>query len=99
MYGSIYRCRVQSGREQAVLEMIERWHRELRPKLPEFVRDGFYRSQSHPGWYFGYVVFETKEAYERNANDPDQDRWFRDFRELLDGEVAWEDGELIQSVG
>jgi hypothetical protein len=41
------------------------------------------------------VVFESKEAYQKNASDPEQDRWFRDMMTLCTKEPAWFDGDVI----
>ena len=40
------------------------------------------------------AVFESKETYEANANDPAQDAWYRKFRALLTADPEWNDGEV-----
>ena len=40
------------------------------------------------------AMFEDKEAYFANANDPEQDRWYQRFRERLEVDPVWEDGEF-----
>ena len=44
------------------------------------------------------VIFESKEAYVRNADSPDQDVSYRSMLEFLDGEPEWHDGEIVYST-
>ncbi|MBI4505724.1 MAG: hypothetical protein HY691_09340 [Chloroflexi bacterium] len=44
------------------------------------------------------VVFQDRETYMRNADDPDQDRWYKELRVHLAGDPEWEDGEVLLSV-
>ena len=41
-------------------------------------------------------IFENKEAYQNNANDPEQDRWFRRTMEHLESEPDWHDDEFTE---
>ena len=41
-------------------------------------------------------IFDNKELYRKNADDPDQDRWFRRIMEHLESEPDWHDGEFIE---
>jgi len=40
------------------------------------------------------AVFDTRETYRANADDPAQDRWYRGLREDLEAGPTWEDGEI-----
>ena len=42
-------------------------------------------------------IFESKETYQKNANDPDQDQWFQRIMEHLESEPQWHDGEFSES--
>ena len=42
------------------------------------------------------AVFTDKASYVANANDPEQDRWYRGLRELLAADPTWEDGEISE---
>jgi len=95
MYGSIFRLRARPGQERALVEWVERWNRERRPKVEGFVTAYVYKSEKHPGEYINAVVFESREAYLKNADDPEQDRWYREMRALLESDPEWEDGEVI----
>jgi hypothetical protein len=54
-----------------------------------------YRMDANSNEYFMAVVFEDKETYFRNANDPRQDARYREFVAYLDGEPEWHDGEIV----
>jgi quinol monooxygenase YgiN len=95
MFGSVFRMRPRPGQEAAVLEMGRRWERERMPKAEGFVSYYTFKSQSRPGELIGVVIFESEEQYRRNAEDPDQDRWYREFRALLEDDPEWNDGEVI----
>lgn len=41
------------------------------------------------------VVFQDRESYFANANDPAQDEFFQRMMEMLDGEPVWHDGEIV----
>ena len=45
----------------------------------------------------GVAVFESKEAYVANANDPEQHEAFTKMMEHLEAEPSWTDGEYIRS--
>ena len=32
---------------------------------------------------------------ERNGRDPEEDRWYRQLRALLEADPEWEDGEIV----
>ena len=43
-------------------------------------------------------IFEDKEAFMSNANDPEQDCRFRRVMEHLESEPRWNDGEVYDSL-
>ena len=98
MYGSIFRMRPKAGHEQAIAEMVEQWHRERRPKVEGYVATYLFRPDNRPGEAIGVAVFASREAYRKNADDPDQDRWYRQMREHLEADPQWEDGEITFSA-
>jgi quinol monooxygenase YgiN len=98
MYGSVFRLRPKPGQDQAMIALMERWGRERRPKVEGFVSAEVYRSEAHPGEYLNTVVFTSREAYMKNADDPEQDAWYRELRALLESDPEWEDGEVVVSM-
>ena len=42
------------------------------------------------------AIFENKEKYWANANDPEQDKRYQEFSQYFDSEPEWSDGEWLQ---
>jgi quinol monooxygenase YgiN len=95
VYGTVYRYRPLPGKEAEVLEYHRRWKAERWPQVSGLITEYVYRSASRPGEYVAAAVFESKEAMERISQDPEGDRWYRQFRALLQADPEWEDGEII----
>jgi hypothetical protein len=93
MYGTIARISPKPGMNKAVLQAIEEWQRDRRPGVKGAV--GGYVYQLDQGGMMLVYVFESKETYVANAEDPAQDRWYQKFRALLTKEPEWNDGEVI----
>jgi antibiotic biosynthesis monooxygenase (ABM) superfamily enzyme len=95
MYGTIMRYRTKPGSEAAALALTKEF---LADPPAGFVASYTYRLDSGGDEYVTAAVFNDKDAYLRNANDPRQDQWFKRFQALLAGDVEWNDGELIEAV-
>ena len=95
MYGTIARLRPNRGQETALDEIGQRWLRERAPTVPGFVAQYVLKSEQHPGEVLTLTVFDSKAAYRQNADDPDQHRWFEQFRALLAAAPEWNDGEVL----
>jgi quinol monooxygenase YgiN len=94
MFGTIFRMRPKQGQEQALVQMLERWERERRPQVAGFVASYLLTSRTNPGEVVGVAVFDSEQSYQKNANDPEQDRWYRELRALLESDPEWNDGEV-----
>jgi quinol monooxygenase YgiN len=98
MFGSVFRLTPLPGHEQTMIELMERWNRERRPKVEGFVAAYVYKSESRSGEYVNAVVFKDRESYMKNADDPEQDRWYREIRAHLASDPEWEDGEVVYAM-
>jgi len=96
MYGTIARMRVKPGMADRLQEMTRA--EESRSAIPGYVATHIYQMDSDPNEYYMAVIFESKEAYVRNADSPEQDASYRGMVELLDGEPEWHDGEIVYST-
>jgi quinol monooxygenase YgiN len=94
MFGTIFRMRPKPGQIGAVEEHMRRWQRERRPKVAGVVASYLLTSRAHPGDLVGVAVFDSEEHYRANADDPEQDRWYRDLRALLEDDPEWNDGDI-----
>ena len=92
MYGTVARMRAKPGSGEQVLAVM-REYEDI--EIPGFVATYFYRLDDNENDYYMAVVFEDRESYRRNADEPAQDERYRRLRELLDDDPKWHDGEII----
>jgi quinol monooxygenase YgiN len=95
MYGTIFRMMVKPGKESDLRAVFQKWERERKPKVAGAVASFVLKSDRVPGEYLGVAVFKDKKSYTANAKDPEQDKWFRQMRLLLQSDPEWNDGEYI----
>jgi quinol monooxygenase YgiN len=98
MFGTIYQMKPRAGQEQAVAEHLRRWERELRPNVKGAVAGYLFRSKSQPDTLVGVAVFDSESSYLANADDPAQDGWYRQLRELLEVDPEWNDGDILVAI-
>jgi hypothetical protein len=94
MYGTIMRARVKPGLEGVADELGRRWLRERAPAVAGFIGEYLIKSTNHPGEWASLAIFDSEENYRKNANDPEQDRWYRELRATLEADPEWFDGEI-----
>ena len=97
MYGSIFRMKLKPGQGQKLMDMFQEWERERKPKIKGAVYSLVLKPDNKPDELVGVAIFPDKASYKANADDPEQDRWYRKMRESLSEDPAWEDGEFIQA--
>jgi hypothetical protein len=95
MYGS-----VMIGRLAAPIEKVEAvskaWERGKGASTPGFLESVVLEADDGKTVVVG-ARFEDKATYLALADDPDQDRWWREeMAPLLDGEPQWIDGTWRQ---
>lgn len=98
MYGSVFRLRPRPGQDDALLDELKRWREERYSHAIGFVGWVCLESQSHPGEYVNTLVFDDRETYMRNANDPEQSLWYHRLCSLLESDPEWEDGDILWAV-
>jgi quinol monooxygenase YgiN len=91
MYGTIARIRVKPGGEAKLRQMSQ----EYAADIPGFVFQIVYRSDADPNENWLVVGFESKEAYHKNAQSPEQAKRYEQYLTLLEGPPEWHDGEII----
>ena len=96
MYGTIARIKAKTGQEKAIVGLMDEWSKSRAPKVKGAVAGYLYKLDKKPGEYMMVAVFQDKATYTANAQDPQQDAWYRKVRALLESDPVWEDGEIIQ---
>lgn len=95
MYGTVARVKVKPGGFDAAVKLMQEWDRDLRPKVDGAEGGYLFKLDKDPNQAIIVAVFRDKEAYLANAENPEQDKWFRRFSEHLDGDPEWNDGEIV----
>ena len=95
MFGTIARLRIKPGMDARMLELS---HEYDTLDIPGFRGDLVYQSDDDPRVWYMVVVFESREAYVANAEDPAQDARYARFRELLDADPEWNDGAIVYNT-
>ena len=93
MYGSIARLHLKPGKD----EELRRMGQEMAPQIPGFVSQQVYRMDADSNELYLVVAFENEQAYRANAESPEQQQRYEQFRALLDADPEWHDGEIIDS--
>lgn len=99
MFGTIFRMRPKSGQEQTVEQLFRRWEQERRTRATGFVDGYLLTSRSNPGEMVSVAIFDTEANFRKNAEDPDQDRWYQELRAALQTDPEWNDGDATTLAG
>jgi quinol monooxygenase YgiN len=94
MYGTGARMKVKPGRVEQIMELTREFEAA---QVPGWVGEYVYQMDADANEYYAAIIFESKEAYQANANRPEQDAFYRRFVELLEEEPEWHDGEIVYS--
>ena len=97
MYGTVARLRVKEGQEKALIANMKKWDRERGPKVKGYIATYMYRLDKDPSKMILAVVFKDKASYFANANNPEQDKEYRELRKHLVATPQWNDGEIVAS--
>jgi predicted ester cyclase/quinol monooxygenase YgiN len=97
MFGTIARLRPKAGRQADVIRLFEEWGRERGPRVAGALGGYLMRPLNRPDEHIAVAIFADRATYEANANDPQQDAWYRRLREVLEADPIWEDGEYVVS--
>jgi hypothetical protein len=95
MYGSVFKMRALPGKEQELLQTGEQWQREYGSSTPGYVGEYVYQLDSDPRAFVVAVLFESREAYLKNADNPRQGAFYQRMRALLEADPEWNDGQVV----
>ena len=95
MYGTVAHMHAKPGMEQELTELFREYeHTPVAGSVAVYV----YQMDSDPTEFALSVVFESKEAYFANANNPEQNTRYEKMVKLLAGEPQWNDGAIVHSM-
>ncbi|HWO94056.1 MAG TPA: antibiotic biosynthesis monooxygenase [Dehalococcoidia bacterium] len=92
MYGTVARMKAKPGMGQQLLDVARSQWEE---RIPGIVSECIYQADADGDEYWLTVVFESKEAYRKNAESPEQDARYRKLRALMAADPEWHDGEVV----
>ncbi len=95
MYGTVARMKIKPGTAARMQEYAKSYEGL---NVPGQINTYVFQMDADANELYLVAIFDSKEAYEANANDPSQDARFRQMMELLDGEPEWHDGEIIYAM-
>jgi len=93
MYGTCAKMPVKPENRPQLMQLMDS---QDYPAVPGFM--GSYVLAENEGddcWVL--AIFSDREAYERNADDPAQHERYLAYRDLLEAEPEWHDGEILAS--
>ncbi len=82
------------GKRQAIIDHMERWGREQRPKAKGWKTTILAVGNANPDEIVGAVTWDNTENYFANAARPEQDAWYQEFRSLFATEPQWFDATI-----
>jgi quinol monooxygenase YgiN len=97
MYGTVATMRAKPGHEQDIQRMNQEFDTDRARAVPGFIASYVFKTDRDPNEFVLVAVFRDRDTYRANADDPEQDRWFRQLREHLEADPAWIDGEVVFS--
>jgi quinol monooxygenase YgiN len=94
MYGTIARIHPKPGSQEAMRALAEEWEAKRGQVAGSratymFVPD--HNPYDEPTTFM-IAIFDDEASYRANADDPEQDAWYRRMRELLEDDPDWMDG-------
>jgi hypothetical protein len=90
MYGTVARTRVKAENRDKLREVLEK---QNAAQVPGYVAGYMlWENDSDAAWLF--AIFEDRESYDRNADDPSQHERYVEYRALMEVEPEWHDGAI-----
>jgi hypothetical protein len=91
MYGTVARIKIRPENQVTLEEIFRR--QDYSRAADGFVHSMlFFEETGMGGWLV--AVFRDKESYERNADSPEQDHRYQEWRALLETDPEWHDGHV-----
>jgi quinol monooxygenase YgiN len=95
MFGTIARLQLKPGALPQLQAMGEQLSGDSRLKQNGHIATYIYQRSEDPNEVWLVVMFESKEAYYKNAESPAQHEQFTQMSQLLAAPPEWHDGEVI----
>ena len=92
LYGTVAKMKLKPGAEEKMMKAME--------QVDEGGREGHvatyvFKSDADPNVHYVTTIFESRDAYKKFADSPEQDKRFQQMREMLAADPDWHDGEVV----
>jgi len=91
MFGTVAKMKVKPVGDAALIA----WGNALTKMIPGLLNSTIFKDRNEPHILWLSVVFETEEAYRKNAESPEQHRRWQQMRSALEEDIEWHDGDVI----
>jgi len=91
MYGTLARMKATKENQQKLREMMDP---SAQREVEGFVASYVVTPDQRDDEVWLLAVFEDEASYKKNAASPEQDKEFRAYRALLEGDPEWIDGTI-----
>ena len=91
MFGTVAKMKLKPGAEDKMMTAMEGSANSQEGHVATYV----FKSDADPNVHFVTTIFESRAAYKKFADSPEQDKRFHKMRELLAADPEWHDGEVI----
>lgn len=90
MYGTVAKTRVKPENRDKLRDVMKK---QTAAQVSGFVAGYMlWENESDTAWLF--AIFEDRETYDRNADDPAQNERYMEYRALMEDDPEWHDGEI-----
>lgn len=97
-YGTVGRFRIKAGHMDDAIAILKEWERDRKPTINGAVGGYTLQPDLDQDSLFVMAVFADQKAYLANADDPEQDTWFRRLAEHFAAEPEWHDGQVVTGL-
>jgi heme-degrading monooxygenase HmoA len=91
VYGTVAKMNLKPGSDEKIMKAMEGADLGRVGHVATYV----FKSDADPNVHFVTTVFESKSAYKKFADSPEQSKRFAQMRELLAADPEWHDGEVV----
>lgn len=91
VYGTVAKMKLKPGSDEKIMQAMEGADVGRVGHVATYV----FKSDADPNVHFVTTIFESKSAYKKFADSPEQSKRFGQMRELLAADPEWHDGEVV----
>ncbi len=88
MFVTVSRYQAKAGEEDAIVALHEDWQRTLQPKAEGYLSGELLRNVESAREFLSIMRFESQQAADAFANEPEQNEWYRRLVSLTEGRTV-----------